>query len=135
RMIEPATSLLADLYRLTDRLSAARGLENVLDEVLSAAMALTNSDMGNIALYSTRTGSFTMPLYKGFSRAYVEYMLTSQKRPAPGGPREQALETLRRVIIPSVVEDSAFTPFRYWVEEAGFVAMQATPIVSRHGEP
>jgi signal transduction histidine kinase/PAS domain-containing protein len=132
-MIKPATTLLEDLYRFIDRLSAARGLANVLEEALSAAMTLTGSEMGTITPYRSSTRSYGMPVYQGFPDDYVEHM-AQQRVPVKDGPRERAFESRKRVVVPDVYEDPAFTPFLPWVRRAGFLSMQATPIISRYGE-
>jgi signal transduction histidine kinase len=132
-LIEPATNLLAELYNLFDRLSAARGLDAVLDEVLSAAMSVTDSEMGNIGLYSKRTQALHVVTYRGFPQEYVEYMST-HKRPVQNGPSAQAIANRCRIVVPDVSQEPAFELLRPWVERADFTSMQATPILSREGE-
>jgi GAF domain-containing protein len=130
----PATDLLRELYRLIDGLSAARGLEVVLDEVLMAAMTLTGSEMGTISPYQSSSQSYGKAVYKGFPTDYVEHM-AGKTGPVKDDPRERAFKTGRRVSIPDVYEDPAFLPNLHWVRRAGFVSMQATPIFNRYGEP
>lgn len=132
-MIEPAVNLLADLYRLSDRLSAARGLEAVLSEVLSASIVLTDCEMGNIGLYNRRTEEFNAIVYKGFSDEYVERM-RQFTTPVKSGPSARAIEIRQRVIVPDVYDDPAFGGFLPLVEMGGFSSAQATPILNREGE-
>jgi signal transduction histidine kinase len=133
-VIDPATNLLAELYTLSDRLSAARGLTPVLAEVLSAAITLTDCEMGNVGLYNQSNEDFNVVVFQGFSDEYVERMRT-QTTPVKSGPSARALAGRRRVIVPDVYEDPAVEDFLPVVSLAGFSSMQATPILSRDGEP
>ena len=73
---QPTSELLLDLYRLVDRLSATRGLQSALDEVLAASIQLLEADMGHIRLLEGPEGLYTFAAHAGFPQEYLDYFAT-----------------------------------------------------------
>jgi PAS domain S-box-containing protein len=120
------------LHELGTRLVGVSDLQELLEEILNAAIALQNADFGNIQIYNRETGALKIVAQRGFKRDFLDYFDSVPEGQAACG---LALQQRRRVIIEDVEVDPGFTPHRQIAASAGFRAVQSTPLFSRDGEP
>jgi C4-dicarboxylate-specific signal transduction histidine kinase len=131
-------SLAADLSAMTrlhdfsTRLVATTGLQTLLEEVLTATIALQNADFGNVQLYNPETGALEILAHRGFRRDFLDHFKIVAENGAACG---RVLEQLERIIIEDVTLDPGFEPHRVIAASAGFRAVQSTPLFSRSGAP
>jgi PAS domain S-box-containing protein len=129
-----ATELLAmtRLHELSTRLLGITELQPLLEEVLRAIIALQNADFGNVQLFNAKTGALDIVAQRGFQREFLDYFATVREEGAACG---RAFVRRERVIIEDVETDPGFAPHRRIAANAGFRAVQSTPLFSRSGEP
>jgi len=131
-----ATELMAmsRLHAFSTRLLATTEFQPLLEEVLTATMALQDADFGNVQLYNPLTQVLEIVAHRGFQQDFLEYfsrVCAHDSSPACGG----ALQQQERVIIEDVQTDPRFEPHRLIAASAGFRAVQSTPLFSCDGEP
>jgi signal transduction histidine kinase len=130
-MTASAAGRTTSVYELVSRLSATKGLKEMLDEVLSASLALLQVDMGYLALYKPQT---EIAARRGLPDSFLDFFQKHAPVPVRELPPGVALATGKRVIVQDVYSHEAFRPYLPVVEQAGFVSMQATPLITRGGQ-
>ncbi len=114
------------------------GLEQVLNEILGAAMAVSRSDFGNIQLLaqSPKPGSSRLRIVsqRGFPQWWIDFW---DSVPEGQGSCGVALERRECVVVEDVEKSPIFagTPALEIQLKAGVRAVQSTPIISRSGRP
>lgn len=99
----------------------------LLVEVLTRARQIADAAFGLIQLLDARSGSLVIAVQHGFDEAFLgTFRLVSPQDPCACG---RALRFGRRVYIADIYQDPYFTPYRSVADEAGFRAVQSTPIV------
>ena len=118
------------LRGLAERLVPEESSRTFHEEILSAAMAITRSDAGTIQLYDPATHALVLLVTRGFPRAVTDHFrrVDADSRTACG----IALRTNVRTYID--FDDETDEACRMHVE-AGYRSAQATPLLSREGEP
>jgi len=108
-------------------------LRPVLSEVVTAAIAITRADFGNIQLVDPSTSRLKIMAYQGFPDWWVEYWNTSSTSTGSCGTARKKGE---RVIVEDIKKSEIFagTPALDVQLRAGIRAVQSTPIVSREGK-
>ncbi|QKT02613.1 PAS domain S-box protein [Ectothiorhodospiraceae bacterium 2226] len=100
-------------------------------EILAAAIAVTHADMGSLQLIEPTTGDLVLLHSQGFDTTAVAFFERARVR---ADDCRTALENGRRVIITNLeaqpLGDSAT---QHMLREAGVLAVQATPLISRAG--
>ena len=131
---ELATELTAmtHLHKFRTRLGASTELQPLLEEILTATIALQNADFGNVQLYHPDTHALEIVAHHGFHADFLHYFQSVHEGSAACG---QALQQRERVIVEDVQTDPGFTRHRQIAASAGFRAVQSTPLFSRTGEP
>ncbi|MCQ8180821.1 PAS domain S-box protein [Methylomonas sp. SURF-1] len=114
------------------RLWQTNNLEDGLQEMLTATMGLLQTDMGNIQLLS-KDGDLQIVAQQGFRQDFLDFI----RSVSPSTPTacRVALSTRQRKVISDVEQDPFFAPFRDVARQAGFRAVQSTPLMSREGQP
>ncbi|HEX9461917.1 MAG TPA: GAF domain-containing protein [Alphaproteobacteria bacterium] len=114
---------------MTRQLSACTSLDAALQLVLDATIALLSADYGNIQLY--RGGQLLIMCHRGFKENFLNvFGRVSVDDDCACG---RALREGRPVVIPDVELDPQFAPFRAVAAEAGYRAVQSTPLVTSGG--
>jgi PAS domain S-box-containing protein len=131
---EQTTELTAmtHLHEFSTRLLASTELQPLLEEILTATIALQNADFGNVQLYNPDTQALEIVAYHGFQADFLDYFNPVHEGNAACG---QALQRRERIIIEDVQTDPGFAPHREIATSAGFRAAQSTPLFSRSGDP
>jgi signal transduction histidine kinase/CheY-like chemotaxis protein len=120
------------LHELSTRLIEGTSLEPLLGEILDAAIDLLHAQQGLVQLCDRASGSCSLRVVvaRGLTPEVVEKFRWS----VPGfGACGAELKEKGRVMILDAPNDPAFSPVRDAVLEAGFRAVQATPLLSRDG--
>ncbi|MDX2171259.1 MAG: ATP-binding protein [Deltaproteobacteria bacterium] len=128
------TELLAmtRLHRLSERLVAAADLRTVLHEILSAAMELLSADKGTVQVHNPAVGGLEIAVQEGFDRPFLDaFRVVSSDADSACG---QAARAGERVVIADVEQDPSYAPLRHVAAQAGYRAVQSTPLLSRSGE-
>lgn len=105
----------------------------VLAEIVDAAIAIADADMGNIQLLAPATGELRIVAHRGFPQWWLDFWDTVARGQGVCGT---ALERGERVIIENVETSPIFigTPALDIQLRAGVRAVQSTPLISRSGQ-
>lgn len=139
RRVEAEKALARDLKsmtRLNDlvaRLVHAQDLDSALHEVLDAAISLMRADKGNIQLFDARHQTLRIAAQRGFDEGFLRYFseVDGDHESACG----RALRLGQRVVIPDLTSASGFSALRQVADQAGYVAVQSTPLLGQNGSP
>jgi PAS domain S-box-containing protein len=126
---------LARLLRLHDtsaRLVAGSDGVAPLVDIVDAAIALTDADMGIIQLLDDTAGTLCIVASRGFERPFLEFFDSVQDKDAACGA---AMHRGERVVVEDVTESLIFadTEALNVLLEAGVCALQSTPLAGRSG--
>jgi GAF domain len=114
------------------RMLATTELQPLLEEVLTASIALQSADFGTIQLYNAESQALEIVAQRGFQQDFLDHFSSVLEGEAAYG---RALSRGERVIIEDVLTDADFELFRPIAAAADFRAVQSTPLFSRNGEP
>lgn len=114
---------------LSKDLAARRTLPEVLTTALDAAIALLHADFGNIQLY--RAGMLTIAAHRGFKPEFLDYFRRVEADDDTACAC--AMREGRAVVVSDIDADSKFMSLRPVAAEAGFRAVQSTPLVTTSG--
>ncbi len=128
------TELLAmsQVQTLSHQLFTSLDLNRAMNEVLTAAMTVHDANLGCLQLYDSARNDLDFFVQQGFGPAFLEHFQSVQGH--EGSTYSQALNQQQRVLIEDVQLDSAFAPYRQIAADAGFQAVQSTPLMNRQGE-
>ena len=120
------------LHELVNRLLGCNDLQTALEEVLDAAMAMLEADMGNVQLFDPQARELRIVAHRGFRDDFLEHFRNAGAD--PGAVCARAAQHEQRAIVEDVLSDPGFAPHRAIAASAGFRAVQSTPVTSRSGE-
>lgn len=121
--------VMTRLHEFSSRLLANTEIQPLLEEVLSAVIAIQNADFGLLQLYNPEQ-SLEIVAQQGFQEDFLTYFADVHDETTACG---RAMKQRRRVILEDVEKDAGFEPHRSSAASAGFRAVQATPLFSRSG--
>jgi PAS domain S-box-containing protein len=125
-------STMTRLHELTTRLAGNTELQQILEEVLDAAISLHNADFGLIQLCNPKTGALEVAAQRGFGKEFLEYFRDMRYDTSACG---MTLQREACVVIEDVETDPGFAPHRAMAAAAGFRAVQSTPFRNRSNKP
>jgi signal transduction histidine kinase/DNA-binding response OmpR family regulator len=107
--------------------------QECLDEILDAAIAITEADKGDIQLFDSGRGGMKLAAQRGFEPPSAQFFEHARADDASASGR--ALRTFDRVIVEDVTRSQIFTASDATsaILRAGVRALQATPLVSSEG--
>jgi PAS domain S-box-containing protein len=120
------------LHQLSTRLMTTTELQPLLEEVLSATIALQNADFGNVQLYEPEARTLDIVAHQGLGPEFLRFFATMRDSRGSCG---RALHEGRRVIVEDVMADPDYEPLREIVTASGYRAVQSTPLFTRKGDP
>lgn len=124
---------LADISRLQEigtRLVQMEDMSSLLNEILQAAIEITDADMGNIQR-TNGEGDLKIVASSGFDKAFLNYFDTVHENKLAYG---MAMVKGGRVIIEDITKSPAFAGKDLEAcLAAGIRAVQSTPLISRSG--
>lgn len=119
------------LHELSSRLIAVQEVPRMLEETLAAIIELQRADLGNIQLYDPESATLRIVAQRGFSQAFLDHFrVVDATQPSACG---RALRKRARVIIEDVEADPEYAPDRSVAADAGYRAVQSTPIFAHDG--
>lgn len=103
----------------------------VLECVLDCSLELTGAHLGNVQLMDWAAGHLKIGAQRGFGPEFLAFF----KRVAlnDGTACGRALHSRSTVVIPDIMADAGFLPYRDVAARAGFRSVRSTPLVSRSG--
>jgi PAS domain S-box-containing protein len=120
------------LHELVNRLLGCDDLQTCLEEVLDAALALMEAELGNVRLLDPATRQLRIAAQRGFGAEYLEHF--SSVGANSGEVCARAAQQRKRVIVEDMQTDLQFASYRATAAAEGFRGVQSTPIMSRRGE-
>jgi two-component system CheB/CheR fusion protein len=120
------------LHKVASLFVGPSSLNQVLEEILESAIAITRADMGNIQLADRRSGSLKIVVHRGFDRPWLDYWNEVHEGQGACGT---ALEAGKRIIVEDVTRSSILVDTRTLQVQlaAGVRAVQSTPLIGRAG--
>lgn len=139
RRVQAEQALARDLQSMTQlndlvaRLVHAQDLDSALHEVLDAAISLMDADKGNIQLFDANHRMLRIAAQRGFDESFLRYFseVDDEHESACG----RALTLGQRVVIPDIEQEGVSSPLREVAHEAGYLAVQSTPLLGQNGSP
>jgi PAS domain S-box-containing protein len=118
------------LFEIGNRcMQAGAPFEECLNDILEAAIALTNAAKGTIQLLDGDT--LRIAAHHGFEREFLEFFReVSAKDDSAAG---RTLRLGQRIVLEDVEVDEAYAPMRRIARASGFRAIQSTPLLSSAG--
>jgi GAF domain len=99
-------------------------------ELLECALRITRADFGNVQLVHPDDGSLRIVAHSGFEDEFLQYFaVVDDEHCACGRAAQQA----QQVVVGDVSIDPQFAPHVDIAKSAGFLSVQSTPLVDRHG--
>lgn len=123
---------LEELHRLTNQLLAAPNLQTALDVLLDATLALHDTTMGTLLLYSDTASGLTPLVHRGFDAAsdVIPAVIDDNFDSSCG----QALRSRQRVVIEDYETDPTSQSHRGTARAFGYRASQSTPLITSDGQ-
>jgi len=108
-------------------------MPSLLNEILTAAEAITQADVGSVQLVEASTGALRIQADHGFSEVFVQFFSRVHKNEAASCGN--ALARRQRIFVEDIEKSPIFagTPALDIMRGEGVRAVQSTPIVSRAG--
>lgn len=131
--LEAELSSLNRLHELNSRLVNTSDLPSALKEILEAAVVLLGTDMGIIQLYDPADKSLVIAAHQGFKQDFLDHFRTVDAEGDAASSR--ALSSQQRLVIEDVQVDERYAVHRAVANQAGYRAVQSTPLFSRDGKP
>ena len=122
---------LRRLHHMTTAVATAATTQEALQHVLDGAIGLQQADFGELQLLDQDTQELRMVAHRGLHPDLLERygVLGTNKSTS----RVRALGSRCMVQIPDVLEDAAYASLREVAAQAGYRAVQSTPLISRAG--
>ncbi|WP_244470507.1 PAS domain-containing sensor histidine kinase [Microvirga vignae] len=120
------------LHDVSRQVVNGAGLQAVLDAILEAAIELHGADFGNIQLFDDKTRTLRIAAQRGFQKPFLDHF--AEVDVAEGSACGMALARRERVMIEDVETEPAYAPSLQAAREAGYRAVQSTPLFTPTGE-
>jgi two-component system sensor kinase FixL len=121
------------LHELTREVVLAADLKAVLATILQAAIELHGADFGNVQLFDKDTQTLQIAAQHGFRQPFLDRF--AEVSANEGSACGLALARRERVVVDDVEKDPAYAPNLAVAREAGYRAVQSTPLFTTSGEP
>jgi len=125
--LETQVEDLRRLHEMNFNLASSLDIDSVLREVLRAAMAVQNTDLGLLSLTDPNANRLTVKVQSGFNEEFLKTI--AEASPGSGA----SFERRERVIIEDVTVDPVFEQYRDIANVAGFRSCHCTPLITRNG--
>ena len=120
------------LHELVNRLLSCDDLQTALEEVLDAALALMEAELGNVRLLDPVPRELRIVAQRGFGPGFLDPLASVSVDSSEVCAR--AAKQRKRVIVEDVQTDPQFASHQAVAAAAGYRGVQSTPIMSRTGE-
>jgi PAS domain S-box-containing protein len=123
--------VLAKLDEWSSRLWRASSLQEGLNEMLVAVIALVNADKASVQLFDTERGLLISAAQCGFEKSFLdcsrEVPITAQSACA------RSVRSGQRVVVEDVETDPSYVNLRPIARAGGFLAVTSTPLIGSDG--
>ncbi len=125
---------LLRLQELSSRLLISAELPPTLQQLMEATMELQNADFGSVQLCDRASRTLEMIASRGFDPSFVERF---RKVPLDltAAASARALQRRARVLVADVDREQDYAPLREAAAQAGYRALQSTPLIDRNDQP
>jgi hypothetical protein len=104
--------------------------DQFVQKLLECALRLTRADFGNVQLVDPEDGTLRIAAQSGFDDEFLEYFdVVDDEHSACG----RAAHSAKQVVVSDVSVDPAFAPHVDIAKSSGFLSVQSTPLIDRHG--
>lgn len=132
RNLAAELAAMARLQEVSTQLVRAGDSTSLLQDIVKAAIAITNADMGNIRLVEPDGKSLRLVASHGLDQAFVDAYGVIQSSQCPCG---HAMQLGERVIVEDITTSELFAGQDLTLLHAsGVRAIQWTPLISRSGQ-
>ena len=114
---------------MVERVSAAATFEDAVQTILDDVIALHGSEFGNIQLAAG--DALLIAAQRGFFRPFLTTF--RQVRADDDSACGRAIRQREQIVIHDIEADDAYAPFRKIAAEAGYRAVQSTPLFASSG--
>ncbi|GEO18120.1 PAS domain S-box protein [Microvirga aerophila] len=121
------------LHELSRQVVRSADLQAMLDAILDATIELHGADFGNIQLYDEATQTLRIVVQRGFQQPFLDHF--AEVDVEEGSACGMALARRERVVIDNVEQEPAYAPSLPAAREAGYLAVQSTPLFTPMGKP
>jgi PAS domain S-box-containing protein len=131
--LQEQANALTKLNDSSARLWNIRSLEQGLDEMLGAAIALLGADKGMVQLLDSHTGMLSMVVQRGFDPETESYF--RKVGVVPHSASGRALDLRQPVVLNDVETDAPYESLRHVARAAGYRGVIAAPLLDTDGTP
>lgn len=121
------------LHRISNRLVNKENMTSLFEEIIRAAVAVTEADKGAIQIADPETGSLEIAAQIGFAPSFADRIGS-----VPGGrlASGEAMRSEKRVIVEDIAQSPLYenTLVREILLSDGIQSLQSTPLRSRSGK-
>jgi signal transduction histidine kinase/ActR/RegA family two-component response regulator len=121
---------LRRLHEMSVGLTGTLDVDSVLEEVLRAALAVQDTDLGLLSLCEAGRDGLSLKVHSGFDEEFLKQI---DWVPPGAGACGTSYEQRRRIVVEDVELDPIFAPYREAALRAGVRACHSTPLISRRG--
>jgi GAF domain-containing protein len=126
----------AAVFRMLDDLTAELlefpDVKGVVEATLNAIIRLHRSDFGNVQLLDERTGELIIFAQRGFTEQFLQ-PFKRLSTAANGYISGRAARARAPVVVDDVLNDAEYAALRPAAAEAGYRAVQSTPLIATGG--
>lgn len=106
--------------------------QEILEQIFDTAVKADGAGKGTLQVFNRSSNGLEIIAHRGFDEEFLEtFRFVHADKPCCCG---RALRFKRRVIISDVRADLFFSPFLAIAAQAGYRAVQSTPIIGADGE-
>ena len=132
---EQSTDLMAmlRLHELSSRLLNTTDLPLLLRQLLDATVEMQGADFGCVQLYESTTRRLEMITHRGFEPALLGRFANVE--PEKAGSSGRSVMQRQRVVVCDVNAEESYASLRDFAAQAGYRALQSTPLFDRNDDP
>jgi PAS domain S-box-containing protein len=133
KRIDADLTAMRQLHEISTHLLQQDELPSLLEKILSAAISIAGADKGTLQLVDPASGALKIFAQTGFGKAFLDFFDTV--RDGSGASCGESMRRKKRVVIADVRQSPIFAgyPGLEVLVEAGVLAVQSTPIITRSG--
>jgi PAS domain S-box-containing protein len=125
-------SAMLRLHEINSRSMRGDEIQSLLEMAVSAAIDITEADLGNLQLVDDDSGRLVAKAQRGFQQPFLNFFAQVQEGVGSCGT---AMRQKRRVVVEDITQSPIFagTPLLEVMLGAGIRAVQSTPLITRSG--
>jgi signal transduction histidine kinase/ActR/RegA family two-component response regulator len=120
---------LRRLHEMSVNLTSTLDIDSLLQEVLTAALAVQGTDLGMLSLYDPSQASLVLKVQSGFDKVLKQF----ERIPFGVDACSSCYDLGQRIVVEDVESDPHFEPYRDVARQVGFRACHSTPLFTHDG--